>query len=401
MFHNVAGLQAAELKATNFRCLTPDTGDVRTGTINAKRDHKVCRINDYLHIDIDSASLVAWQSADANANKVDNLRMTVDGQEIPDEQAYIYGVSGDPSVKTLVFQFARNNDSQENLDAWKTVLTRTKLFEENLKSIGLSLNGSGNIMGEALVGVEIGSYWRTAFATVIFLAMVASLIGLAVKTGLLRDHGPAPSSGKRPFSLGKTQMAFWLVPVFGSFLYLWLVTGETDLITTGVLGLIGISGTTGVFATAITVSKANGSANKRATLLAEKNTLETEMTSLDQEITALGDDAANQPEKLKLETKKTAISTQLAKINTDMEALPASPAIRTSKGFFRDLLISGDDVSMSRFQMIAWTVSLGFVFVYSVYANLQMTDFSATLLGLIGLSSGTYVGFKFPTEDGK
>jgi hypothetical protein len=44
--------------------------------------------------------------------------------------------------------------------------------------------------------------------------------------------------------------------------------------------------------------------------------------------------------------------------------------------------------------MMAWTVILGFVFIASVWSDLTMPDFSPTLLGLMGISSGTYVGFK-------
>jgi hypothetical protein len=36
------------------------------------------------------------------------------------------------------------------------------------------------------------------------------------------------------------------------------------------------------------------------------------------------------------------------------------------------------------------------VFVVAVYNTLAMPDFSATLLGLTGISAGTYVGFKIP-----
>jgi len=38
------------------------------------------------------------------------------------------------------------------------------------------------------------------------------------------------------------------------------------------------------------------------------------------------------------------------------------------------------------------------ILVSSVYNNLAMPEFSATLLGLMGISSGTYIGFKFPEQ---
>ena len=46
--------------------------------------------------------------------------------------------------------------------------------------------------------------------------------------------------------------------------------------------------------------------------------------------------------------------------------------------------------------MAAWTVVLGLVFIVQVVNDLSMPDFSPTLLGLMGISSGTYIGFKLP-----
>ena len=69
-----------------------------------------------------------------------------------------------------------------------------------------------------------------------------------------------------------------------------------------------------------------------------------------------------------------------------------------SKGFVRDVLSDGGGYSFHRFQIFAWTIVLGIIFVSSVYNNLTMPEFSATLLGLMGISSGTYIGFKFPEK---
>jgi hypothetical protein len=48
--------------------------------------------------------------------------------------------------------------------------------------------------------------------------------------------------------------------------------------------------------------------------------------------------------------------------------------------------------------MATWTLVLGIIFVRSVYRELTMPDFDTSLLGLMGLSSGTYIGFKFPEK---
>jgi len=48
--------------------------------------------------------------------------------------------------------------------------------------------------------------------------------------------------------------------------------------------------------------------------------------------------------------------------------------------------------------IVAWTLVLGIIFVSSFYEGLQMPEFSTTLLGLMGISAGTYVSLKFPEK---
>ena len=50
--------------------------------------------------------------------------------------------------------------------------------------------------------------------------------------------------------------------------------------------------------------------------------------------------------------------------------------------------------------MFVWTLVLGVIFVASVYNDLSMPEFSATLLGLMGISSGTYLGVKTQASKG-
>ena len=48
--------------------------------------------------------------------------------------------------------------------------------------------------------------------------------------------------------------------------------------------------------------------------------------------------------------------------------------------------------------MLAWTIALGIIFLYSAYTTLATPNFDANLLTLPGISSGTYLGFKFPEQ---
>jgi len=45
---------------------------------------------------------------------------------------------------------------------------------------------------------------------------------------------------------------------------------------------------------------------------------------------------------------------------------------------------------------VSWTLLLGAIFLYGVYSELTMPQFSATLLAVMGISGAGYVGFKFP-----
>jgi hypothetical protein len=67
-----------------------------------------------------------------------------------------------------------------------------------------------------------------------------------------------------------------------------------------------------------------------------------------------------------------------------------------SRSFLMDVLSDEHGISLHRFQMFIWTIVLGVLFGVGVYNNLAMPSFSSTLLTLMGISAGTYLGFKIP-----
>ena len=73
-------------------------------------------------------------------------------------------------------------------------------------------------------------------------------------------------------------------------------------------------------------------------------------------------------------------------------------ALPTTGSWWRDILSDGSGTSIHRFQLAAWTVVLGIVFLHQVYATLAMPEFNTTLLGLLGISAGTYLGLKVVAE---
>jgi len=71
-----------------------------------------------------------------------------------------------------------------------------------------------------------------------------------------------------------------------------------------------------------------------------------------------------------------------------------APDPQPTQGFFTDLFTDGNGPTVHRYQMVLFTVILAIIFVVKVGVNLTMPEFDATLLGLMGISNGTYLGFK-------
>jgi hypothetical protein len=67
---------------------------------------------------------------------------------------------------------------------------------------------------------------------------------------------------------------------------------------------------------------------------------------------------------------------------------------KSTGNFIKDLLESGNGPEFHRFQMILFTIILMVIFVVKVANTLVMPEFDATLLALMGISSGAYIGFK-------
>lgn len=148
--------------------------------------------------------------------------------------------------------------------------------------------------------------------------------------------------------------------------------------------LTGISAATGLGAVMVDSSKRD----QRQSLQTEQQTITARLAELGPAIAAVPSPA----NLIDLKAEQLQKQTRLAEINTALGNLPSPPG--PSNGLLLDILRDETGVSFHRFQMAAWTIVLGFVFVVGVYKSLAMPDFSALLLGLMGISSGTYLGFK-------
>jgi hypothetical protein len=174
------------------------------------------------------------------------------------------------------------------------------------------------------------------------------------------------------------------------------------------LALIGISAATTVSAALIDASKDAGGAGSATGATPRPGRLTPdqvreglqELESLASEIKAAEETLAAaksaKPADPAAVTKATQARDQLLlkRVNNERE-LEKGGCVLGSRGFFTDLFSDQNGVAFHRYQMVVWTVVLGVVFVVLVYRDLAMPDFDASLLGLMGISSGTYIGFKF------
>lgn len=175
---------------------------------------------------------------------------------------------------------------------------------------------------------RINCGWLAAWA-VLFLFAVTLFVRYALNSDIIRDTGTLPADAstgsKKAYSLARTQMAIWTFLIAGSLAFIFMVTWNENVISAGILVLMGLS-----FGTTVLAAVADGT----------------------------------------------------------------EPIPQVSKGFFNDLLSDGTGPSFHRYQMVLFTVILVLIFVVKVAANLVMPEFDSMLLGLMGISNGTYLGFK-------
>jgi hypothetical protein len=221
-----------------------------------------------------------------------------------------------------------------------------------------------------------------AIGVVLFLLIL--FISVAFRTDILRDPTRKLRSDLNfPFSLSRLQMAFWLFVVVSSFLFLFVATQKVTVLNVTCLWLIGIGSGTALGAAIITPGNANNqmATNKTIQLKAEDD--RNRLTILLQ--------------------KKRRGQTLSSDEQAELETLEKVPKSYSGFASLRQLLIDviSDDaegVAIYRFQMLAWTIALGFVFIFKVAVDRSIPTFDVATLGLLGISSGTYLGFKLQND---
>lgn len=303
----------------------------------------------------------------------------------------------------LVFKLQRTPESK---DAWNALLGRPRLNSRRpvLVSVGMPDDQPIKAASEADQRFNLIVYRRLwAVISLIGLIAIAVLLWRYGRKDLFRDSSPPkPEAGKsKPYSLAKVQVAWWFFLVVGSFLGIYLITGEFTMSEQALI-LMGIGTGTALGAAMIDANKRSSSDSELYTLQPEKSKLEAEVTELESNVNTLGSQAnLSAEEKETLKAAKVEMAEKKAKLEVTKKKIDdaiAAQSTPVSETFVKDLLTDSNGVSFHRFQMIVWTVVLGVLFLIGVYKDLAMPEFSTTMLALAGISAGTYLGFKIPEK---
>ncbi|HXO28853.1 MAG TPA: hypothetical protein VOA80_15995 [Thermoanaerobaculia bacterium] len=280
--------------------------------------------------------------------------------------------------------------SEDNKKVWSALLRDPLHHQKREVKASVGLAGGVGVPAERSTFTLVVVQW--SWYGVLFLALgVGVLVVLFVKHDLLRD-GPKPC----PYSLGRCQMAWWFFLIIFGYMVIWLISGDQDTITPSLVALMGISAGTGLGAVLIDSTSGSAGLTQAATdrlaLQAAKENEQKKVTAAKEAVAAAPTDLIAQRQLGDAQAVLAAVDAKLLAVNNQVSATVAGPKTRS---FFHDILSdSNGTLGLHRFQIVVWTIVLGLIFIDSVVMELSMPVFSSTLLASMGISAGTYLGFK-------
>lgn len=238
----------------------------------------------------------------------------------------------------------------------------------------------------------LGTKWFLIWG-VLFIGMLGVFYWAVPHTNIIRSGNPTvPTSVNGTFSLSKFQGAWWFFVILAAYLLIGIVTGDYLASINGTaLILLGIGAGTVIGSEIIDKTRATQDPAKiRGEIEATKQLLD----QADQRIAAIDAQLSASPpppDAVALNRRRQDEDCRRRQVQSNYNKLTGQ-----SEGFLTDILSDADGISFHRFQLAVWTMILGFIFIRGVYDNLAMPIFDTTLMGLLGLSAGTYLGLKIP-----
>jgi hypothetical protein len=306
--------------------------------------------------------LATWMAATKTPQ--DKLTLFIDGVRMAGLEPAVNKADG-----SVQFQLKRHLASAKDLDAaWTNALpgvlkngSISFALGDDKSALTKELARPGAFGLSAVVsGLGTVGQGLAAMGAIAAVAGILAVLWFARKRKFLRDAYDIPDypwpPEHRPFSLGRSQMAWWTLVVLLSAAVIFWRTGDVWSINLSALTLMGIGGAT------LVGSVAQGPPGR---------------------LTKLMDDY------------RTALA-KSPPATSDIDILKAQ---LKSKNWLQDVLSEyGDDATaVHRLQNVLFTVVFGAVFVWLACSEGSMPELPAAILGLLGISGGVYVGYKWRT----
>ena len=299
------------------------------------------------------------------------------------------------NTNELKYELAIND---KNIGVWEKILNGN--FQSS-KKVAITVGREGerpletDVKDEKAFELFLVSQWTWLCFLGIMIVVFLFLVWAIAKTSLLREKGyPIEPGEKRIFSLGLAQMAFWLYIIFGSFLLLFIVMKQVPTLNTSVLILLGISSATALSSFVINTNKIENEKSLLSNLTSEADMLSERINNLEEELKS----DPSRSDQILMQQEKDIKLQRLLEVKKELSSKKRGIKFPKSRGFFRDMVEDNGEANLYRVQIILWTLVLGGIFLYKVIKELSIPEYDATLLSLMGISSGTYIGFKIPEK---
>lgn len=320
-------------------------------------------------------SVSPGQSAttDKTPPKIEDWRLSINGVQIDDAQ--LAWEAEDDKTVVLSAKLKRTDSSKAS---WNDLLTQK--LREHTVPVTVVDPSKKPLPSEAFFNLRVIQMKWYSWILLVLLAVLLFILGTHHRLlQMLRDSGPHKGD-KAAYSLSRVQVFFWFSITIVCYVVIWIITGDRDTISNDVLTLMGISAGTFLGAVSIDSSKKSQAQSQLPDAAAKVQQAQAAVAAAPAGAAA---DAAKQA---------------LAVRQQNFDQLNDRTFADYSENFLTDILSDENGPSFHRFQILAWTLVLGFIFIASVTQTLGMPTFGNTLLGLMGISGGTYLGFKFPEQ---
>jgi hypothetical protein len=355
-------------------------------TTQVVRKYRSAKLRDILTVEVGNIQSLI-QEAECRGK---DIVLYLDDRPLTDVVAF---PPSNPKQNLLRFPLQRTEASR---DVWTYILGRPGFDPRPTKvSVGVQDRFAIPVASARTSTIDlqvIPTGWFL-FWLALFLIFLVGFWYLARRTDVIRDSVPLPGEGaRRPYSLARTQASWWFFLVLAAYMLIGMITGDfSTSITPTVLILMGISAGTVVGSAFVDASKTTP--QRASQQAATRQALTAEVAQLQGSAQAATAAVQQNPADPNAAAALASVQAALADKESQLRKLR-----NESEHFLQDILSDANGVSFHRFQMLAWTIVLGIIFVGQVYKALAMPEFNTTLLSLMGISAGTYLGLKIPEE---